>query len=86
MNIDQLHVVVSNFINDCEMVMVSKVAGFNVNPIKPIMMSNFVGENFFNVGVLEFRSQPLVNVRCNKTPVFFDCNINFDLFVSHILK
>ena len=86
MNVDQFLLVVSDFVNNGEMVVISQVSCLYVNPIKPIMVTDFLSECFLNVGVLKLSSKSLVNVGCDKSPVFLDGNINFNLLVSHILK
>ena len=73
-----------NFIDDCKMVMISQMSGFDVYPIDPFMLANSVDPSLFNVRMLKFCSQRVMfDVFCDSSIVVVEGCIDNYNFVSH---
>jgi hypothetical protein len=84
MNIDEFLMAVSDFEDDCPVVMVSEVSGFYMNPIKSVMMTNFFAENLFQDWVFPFSTEPLLAVVVNFVEVLVHCDVNLNVLISHL--
>ena len=63
MDINQDGNVISDFEDDGPVMEVSEVSSFDVNEIEPIVVTNFLWENFFQMRMFKFSVMSLVTVR-----------------------
>lgn len=94
MDIDEHHifdlmvmmVVEMNLIHNCEVMVVAQVAGLDVYPIKPFMVTSFITPGLFNMGVLPLSSQSLMAMMVDSAKVIVEGGINNYDFVTHFQK
>lgn len=85
MNFDEVLLMMSDFENKGEMVMVSQISSFDMNPIQVIVMPNFFSPNLGDMRVFPFVANSVMSMVVNFTEVFQNKIVNNDFFVSHEL-
>ena len=73
-----------HFINDCEVVVISKVAVFDMDTVEPFVMSNLVAPRLLDVRVLELLTLGMmVNLLLNPNIMAIKCFVNSYHLISH---
>lgn len=80
---DEFFLSVSDFEDKGEVVMVSEISGFDMNPIQEVVVSDFLSPDLGNLRVLPLVACVVVGVVVDLTEVFQDEIVNSNLFVTH---
>lgn len=83
MDFNKVFLMMSDFKDKGEVMMISQMASFNMNPIEVIVMSNLFSPNLSDLRVLPFMTSSMVSVVVNFTKMFQNEVVNNNFFVSH---
>ena len=83
MEINQFLMSVSDLINHSEVVMISQMSCFDMNPIKMIMMSDSLSPNPGDLRIFPLGAPTMMSMVMNLSEMFKDKSVNSYFFVTH---